>query len=214
MIKKNVCVSVAMLLTLVLFTGCGSLWRSTLRGDAEGVKYYAEKGEAVEQLDRYGWTPLMWACYYQYYEVADVLLEKGANPNAQTKHKYGSIAGGSTPLIISTYYGWANGVRMLLRFGANKNLADALGQTPFKVAEKYNFSEIMEYLTKGVGHTTVVAKKQETVPPEENKQVILLNDGSKIVGTIVSQTRTTVTVKTKYSTMTIEKDKISEMKYK
>jgi|GEM_PF-1600802 len=45
-------------------------------------------------------------------------------------------------------------------------------------------------------------------------KVVYLTDGSEIRGEIVSQTRTAVTVKTKYATMTIEKKNIREIKYK
>ncbi|HNR88175.1 MAG TPA: hypothetical protein PKM65_07530 [Spirochaetota bacterium] len=39
-------------------------------------------------------------------------------------------------------------------------------------------------------------------------------DGSEIRGEIVNQNRTAITVKTKYTTMTIEKKNIREIKYK
>jgi hypothetical protein len=55
---------------------------------------------------------------------------------------------------------------------------------------------------------------EEELGKDEGNQTILMNDGSKIVGKIISQTRTQVTVQTKYSTITLDKDKISEMKYK
>ena len=45
-------------------------------------------------------------------------------------------------------------------------------------------------------------------------QTIFLNDSSRIVGKIIKQTRTHVTVKTKYTTITIHKNNIKSMKYK
>lgn len=216
--KKRMPVVVFSLAVVIVFcVSCGSLWRSTLKGDAYSVKYYAEQGEDLEQTDKYGWTPLMWACYYQYFEVVDVLLEKGANPNAKSQYRYGSINDGSTPLTIAAYYGWSSGVRALLRFGANKNIPDSMGQTPLKVAEKYNFNEIIELMNKGVGPVVVVKKTKPAptpTPEAEMNQIIIMTDGSKIVGKIISQSRTQVVVQTKYNTMTLEKDKISEMKYK
>lgn len=44
--------------------------------------------------------------------------------------------------------------------------------------------------------------------------IIYMVDGSEIRGEIVNQNRTAITVKTKYTTMTIEKKNIREIKYK
>ena len=112
------------------------------------------------------------------------------------------------------FYGWSSGVRALLRFGANKNIADSMGQTPLKIAEKYNFSEIIELMNKGVGPVVVKKPQPKPTPEVEMNQIIIMTDGSKIVGKILSQSRTQVVVQTKYNTITLEKDKISEMKYK
>lgn len=46
------------------------------------------------------------------------------------------------------------------------------------------------------------------------ENVVFLNDGSEIRGEIVNQNRTSITVKTKFATMTIEKKNIKEIKYK
>src|SRR5512137_123778 len=98
---------VAVIIAVSLLVGCGSLTKSAINGDLAGVKKHLQKGEDVNRYDRWGWTPVMWATYYNYYEVVNYLLENGANPNARSKKAYGSIAIGSTPLLIASYYGWA-----------------------------------------------------------------------------------------------------------
>ena len=203
-------VLLTLLLAARIFSGCGSLSKSAINGNAEGILHYLEKGENINQVDRYGWTPLIWATYYNHFEAIGLLLKKGADPNIQTGHAYGSVQKGSTALIVATYYGWSPTVRLLLQHGADKNIATVTGQTPLMLAERYNFTEIAGLLTAGGGAVI----KKEPVSSEEGAQIVILKDGSRIVGKIISQTRDTVTVQTKYTTMTIGKDKISEMKYK
>ncbi|HPV43821.1 MAG TPA: ankyrin repeat domain-containing protein [Spirochaetota bacterium] len=212
---KRTIIAIIMMLVIALFAGCGSLSRSAYRGDLEGVKKHLEKGADINQYDRWGWTPIMWAIYYNYYDIVKYMLENKANPNLRSMNDYSSIAKDSTPLMIASYYGNTGIARLLLRFGADKNAENRQGETAFSIAEKYNFVEIMDLLGgKGANRYAIERKPVETPDKDDANQIILLNDGSRIVGAIISQTRTTVTVKTKYNTMTIEKSKISEMKYK
>lgn len=204
--------SMCVIITLLFLAGCGSLTRSATRGDLNGVKKYLSEGADINQSDRWGWTPVMWSVYYNYYDVVKYMLENGANANARTQKAYGSIAKGSTPLIIAAYYDYPGIVQRLMKHGANPKLENEQGETAYTVAEKFNFSDIMELL-EGKGKKGYTPVKDEGEPEEAN-QIILMKDGSKIVGKIITQTRTHVTVKTKYSTMTIEKDRISEMKFK
>lgn len=214
-IIKNAVTTCIMLSALAMVAGCGSLSRSAYRGDLEGVKKHLEKGAEINQHDRWGWTPIMWAVYYNYYDIVKYMLDNRADPNRRSMKDYGSIARDSTPLMIASYYGSAGIARLLLRYGADKNAENRQGETAFSIAEKYNFIEIMDLLGgKGAGRYAIERKPVEPPAGDEAGQTILLNDGSKIVGTILSQTRTTVTVKTRYSTMTIDKDRISEMRYK
>ncbi len=211
--KKNIACSVAMILLLPLLAGCGSLSRSAYRGDLEGVKKQIAKGADINEVDRWGWTPIMWATYYNYYDIVKYMIEHKANANARSMHDYGSIAKDSTPLIIAVSYNYNGIVRLLLRHGVDKKAENRQGETAFTIAEKHNMIEILELLG-GKGAVKPDKKVEDRAGVEETSQIILLNDGSQIVGKIVAQTRTTVTVKTRYSTITIEKDKISEMKYK
>jgi uncharacterized protein len=198
-------------LSVSLLAGCGSLSKSAIKGDVEGVKKYLARGESVNEVDRWGWTPLMWTAYYNYYDVAKFLLEHGANVNARTQKSYHSIETNSTPLIVASYYGFDGMVRLFLGHGADKSIANAKGMTALDIAQQYNMTSVIDLLGKAP------LRKEQPVADDSataQNQTIVLTDGSRIVGKIVSQTRTTVTVQTKYTTMTIDKSKISEMKYK
>jgi uncharacterized protein len=206
-------VCLGMLLAVSLLVGCGSLSKSAINGNVNGVMKYLAKGESVNAVDRYGWTPVMWTAYYDYYDVAKFLLEHGAKVNARTQKGYRSIEKGSTTLVIASYYGRDGIVRLLLKHGADKSIANEKGMTALEIAEKYNMTSVIDLLENAP------TRKAKPVPDETEDaaaptQTILLTDGSKIVGKIISQTRTTVTVETKYTKMTIDKNKISEMKYK
>jgi len=207
--RSITCVAAAVLLV----AGCGSLSKSAINGSIEGVKKYMAKGESVNAVDRWGWTPLLWTAYYNYYDVAKFLLENGANVNFRSKKSYGSIDEKSTALIVASYYGFDGMVRLLLNHGADKSIENVKGMTAMDIATQYNMTAVLDLL----GNAPV--RKAKPVPDETTvdapqTQTIILTDGSRIVGRIVSQTRTTVTVQTRYTTMTIEKSKISEMKYK
>ncbi len=73
------------------------------------------------------WGPLHWAVWSGSVEAAEVLLARGADPNART-------AMGHTPLH------WAAGsrdlemARLLLRYGADPDAEDHLGHTPLSEA--------------------------------------------------------------------------------
>jgi ankyrin repeat protein len=157
MMKKSI-ITIAMIIAIAVFSGCGSLMRSASRGDLDGVKHYVEKGADVNQYDRWGWTPIMWAIYYNYYDVVKYMLENKADPNARTKYDYGSILKDSTPLIIAATYGYGGIARQLLLHGANPKLLNRQGESAIIVAERYNFIEIVN-LIEGKGATTPGIKK-------------------------------------------------------
>jgi uncharacterized protein len=200
-------------LAVSLLAGCGSLSKSAINGSVDGVNKYLAMGENINEVDKWGWTPLLWTAFYNYYDVAKFLLEHGANVNARTRNSYRSIEKDSTALIIASYYGHEGLVRLLLSHGADKSITNAKGMTALDLAQQYNLTSVIDLLGKApIRKAQPVADDSDT--GAQQNQTILLTDGSRIVGKILSQTRTTVTVQTKYTTMTIDKSKISEMKYK
>ena len=94
--------------------------------DAESL---IKNGAPVNAYDKWGWTPLMWACYFKNYDIVRLLLEKGADPNLKSKDGYQSIPVGSTPLMMAACNGHAMIVKLLLKHKADKNIVNGYGLT-------------------------------------------------------------------------------------
>ncbi len=208
--KKRFFTDMLISVLAISVAACGSLSKGAINGDFETVRYYVEKGDDINAIDSYGWTPLMWASYYRHVNIVNYLLEKGAKPNVQSTYAYGSLQKGSTALMIATYYGHDDIVRLLMKFRANPNLKNSEYVSAVSLAERFGHTEILAILTG-----KAVAKIPERAASEEVlDQTVYLHDGSKIVGRIIAQTEKIITVKTKYTTITVDKSKIKEIKYK
>jgi ankyrin repeat protein len=132
----------------VLFGCAGGLCSAAVSGDLALAKEEIEKGEDPNQTDKYGWTPLMWAAYYDQPEMVSFLLENGAEPNVGSIHWYGTVPPGSTPLIMAAYYDNPRVVELLLKNGADPDLVNESGYTASKYASEYGFSRVEQLLSK------------------------------------------------------------------
>ncbi|MCM1322524.1 MAG: ankyrin repeat domain-containing protein [Bacteroides sp.] len=79
--------------------------------------------EVIKAADGIGNTPLHYAAEWHFDNAAALLLEKGANPNAQN-------ANGETPLYNAIESDSASTIALLIAKGADKNARDYLGNTP------------------------------------------------------------------------------------
>ena len=68
------------------------LWEAARQGDSQTVKELIERGADVNAATKYGATALSYACDRGHVEVVQMLLDKGANPNAKDSFY------GATPL--------------------------------------------------------------------------------------------------------------------
>ncbi|MBR5950935.1 MAG: ankyrin repeat domain-containing protein [Actinomycetaceae bacterium] len=111
-----------------------------------------------------GWTPLMNAILFDQLQLAEILLNRGANVNASARK--GRMKGktregtkeGTTALHIAAEKGYANMVQLLLSRGANINAAitseKQKGQTALMIAAKNGHTEIVRILLeKGASAT-------------------------------------------------------------
>ncbi|TMW41642.1 hypothetical protein DOY81_013279 [Sarcophaga bullata] len=83
--------------------------------------------EAVTAIDNDGYTPLHRACYNNFEDIAKLLLQYNANPNAKTNL-------GWTPLHSACKWSNAQCASLLLQFGADVNAQSDGQQTPLHVA--------------------------------------------------------------------------------
>ena len=81
-----------------------------------------ENPKSVNAKGLSGWTPIMYAALYGDGEAVRLLLDKGANPDAQNDD-------GGTPLMYAIED--AEKTRLLLDHGANPNLRSGEGRTAF-----------------------------------------------------------------------------------
>jgi len=106
---------------------------AAMAGDAGKVEEFLDSGIAVDSRDRYDATPLHWAAEYGRTEVAEILLEHGADINARKYSAliyYSGMTYGNTPLHCATRWGRAEVVELLLRYGADVNVQNEDGITP------------------------------------------------------------------------------------
>lgn len=93
-------------------------------GDREEVLYFLNNKKTNVNLDIIdGITPLMLSIIYKQYEIAEILIKKGANINKKEKEIC------ATPLILSIIYGQYEIAEMLIEKGANVNIKDNAGFT-------------------------------------------------------------------------------------
>jgi hypothetical protein len=123
------------------------LSNAALHNDVAKIQTLLASGEKIDEIDKWGWTPLMWAVYYSYAPAAQCLLDHKANPNVQATKGYRSIPKGSTPLIICGYSGLDDFAKMLLKAGADRNIVNEKGKKAIDYAREFGFEEVIKLLT-------------------------------------------------------------------
>ena len=125
------------------------LSNAVLSGDLTQVQAQLKATpEELNQIDKWGWTPLMWATLRQYVPIVKFLLANGADPNIAAQKADVVIKAGATPLIICGYYGTPEIAKLLLEAKADPSKADNSGETALSYATKYEFKEMIELLPK------------------------------------------------------------------
>ena len=101
------------------------------------------------------WTPLFEAINEEELEVAQVLINNGAQVNATMQRKVRDAQNDSqtnysgwTPLMEAVYQEHTGAVKMLLKNGANRNATTVEGLTALQLAKDLNHKEIVQILAQ------------------------------------------------------------------
>jgi len=142
-------------------------------GDLSALqRMYEADPSFIHIIDGKGFTPLIIAVYNNQSHIADFLLEKGADPNAQDAAGNTALMGasfkgytaiaekllqagaevnlrnynGAPALTFAATFGHLRIAALLLERGADTSLADARGKTPFDHARIQENEEMMDLI--------------------------------------------------------------------
>lgn len=99
-----------------------SLADAILQEDIESVRQFLRHGEDLNQIDEYGFTPLIEAAIVENVPISKLLLTQGANPNQQ------DVTGG-TPLQWAVENNNSGLTKLLLSYQADPNAYNLAGQS-------------------------------------------------------------------------------------
>lgn len=97
----------------------------------------AQGSSSVDVRDNAGYTPLHECCSRGHLEIARLLLQHGADPNA-------SATGGIRPIHDAVENDQVEVVRLLLSYGADPVIATYSGLTPLKIARSPTMTEFLK----------------------------------------------------------------------
>lgn len=113
------------------------LMMASLYGLLPEVRILVDKRAAT--INKSGWTPLHYACTNGHLQVAEFLLDKGAQVNALSDSD-------TTPLMMAVRTGNIQLVRLLLDRGADLQIRNHQGFSAIDVADLFNQEEISKGL--------------------------------------------------------------------
>jgi ankyrin repeat protein len=130
-----------MLGTVVYAAGMSDeLFSAVEKNDIQKVRELITKSADVNVKEEHGNTPLIKAAGRGYAEIAELLIAKGADVNAQ------SWSQGNTPLILAASFGRLETTKLLIAKGADVNAKTKQGQTPLMGAAYSGYIDVATVL--------------------------------------------------------------------
>ncbi|PAV68472.1 hypothetical protein WR25_06964 [Diploscapter pachys] len=133
---------------------------SSIKGNADMLRQLLDDGEDVDSRDEAGRTPLRLAAAIDTdpYQVADLLLSRGANVDASCTNSF-------TPLMVAAGRNNANVVERLLEAGASTKKVDSLGMNALHHAVlNFSCNPIVKMLCDADPKMTTVADTNNCLP--------------------------------------------------
>jgi uncharacterized protein len=146
---------VFLLITSTLFAQQKTIFDVARSGTLEEIEgLYTENKNCIKEINEYGFSPLILACYKGNTEVAKFLIEKKSNLD------YVSDEG--TALMASVVRGKNELAKSLLENGANPNLTNLQGTTALMYATQFKNIELVKLLLQYKADKTIGNKDQKT----------------------------------------------------
>lgn len=124
-----------------------SVHEVALDGDLGKLKALLEVNPQLVNVSDYDKnTPLHLAAVHNHADAVGLILDNGANMNAQN-------SSGMTPLHLAAKQGFIDVVRVILSRGPDLNIQDSRGWTPLIWAEKTHHEEIAHLLRESGAHS-------------------------------------------------------------
>lgn len=117
------------------------------QGEFRTVEILLKEGHDVNEVDKYGRTPLIHACEKGYHDMVTLLIDRKANINSQEK-RYGKTA-----LISASMTGDEKLLATLLEKGADINIVDKFGKSALYCAIELHHKSIALALLAGCANT-------------------------------------------------------------
>lgn len=127
-------------------------------GETELVQDILDRKQAgVNELNKGGWSPLMYAAYMGHHETINLLVETGADTNQRTPQ-------GSTSLILAAMCGYDSVMPCLLQNGADLEAKDNRGWTALFHAASSGHQQTTEFLIKAGADLEVIEPNHRLSP--------------------------------------------------
>jgi|GEM_PF-3269200 len=140
------------------------IFEAVEKGDVVAVESFIASGISVNGRNAFGMTPLHMAIVKRHWNIATLLVNKGADVNVRNQQT------GETPLHFAASHGAINAVELLLNRGADFSITDNGMKTPLDVAEENGHRDIASLLvSRG-------AKRRNAKPVTQKKTYSLFDD--------------------------------------
>lgn len=144
-------------INLVNNSGETAIVLAAWRGKLNVVKWLVDRGARVNAAPRQ-WSALHYAVFGGHTEVADYLIELGADINAQSTN-------GSSVLMMAIYEGREDLARKLIEKGADRRPKNDWGDGALEWAMRYNQLNIARMVSDPEQFNTAVSQPKETWGP-------------------------------------------------